>query len=534
LLEINHNNSGADEVPFPDDLRERAETAFSKSLTSLFAADPERVAGMVFQVAGARYDFSKTHLTSDFAAAAAAHCEREGYLNRVREMFDGAPVNVTESRAAFHTAWRASLPTGTTTASDPVAKLVSDANRRMRALVEEWRASDATTIIHIGIGGSALGPELALRALEPIADKRFDVRLLANVDGEAFARAVAGVAPQKVRVVVASKSWTTQETQHNAERVRDWLRAGGVENPGAVMAAVTQKVDAAAAWGVAQERVLPNPAWVGGRYSVWSPIGLPVALQIGWEQFEAFRSGALAVDRHFQEVPITENIVWLAALAGYCYTEFSHCRSRAVFSYDERLRLLPPHLSQLELESLGKSVDLNGAPVATTCGTLWGGTGTDAQHAVFQYLHQGTDVVPLDFIAVHKPAHDDQAAHRLLLANCFAQGAAFLKGRSAEETYAGLIGSGHDPAEAARLAPHMTFPGNRPSTTILLDELTPATLGGLIAFYEHRTFVQSLLWNINAFDQFGVELGKQLATQILAEGGSTLDSGTRALAKFLN
>jgi glucose-6-phosphate isomerase len=519
-------------LPTPEKLSRDTEQALSEKLTSLFD-DPKRLTHTVRKVAGLRFDFSKTHLTSELLAGWSGYLADAGVLTKVAQLFAGAHVNGTEDRAALHTAWRTDLASSNHNVPEAFGAVVRAANERMQALVEDWRLSDATTIIHIGIGGSALGPELALRALEPIAGKRFDVRLLANVDGEAFARATAGVDPQKVRVVIASKSWTTQETQHNAERVREWLLEGGVAHPGKVMAAVTQKVDAAAAWGVDPERILPNPAWVGGRYSVWSPIGLPVALQIGWEDFQAFRAGADAMDTHFRTVPIEQNVCWMAAIMGYCYSVHGDSRSRAVFSYDERLRLLPAHLSQLELESLGKSVDVDGRTVPMTCGTLWGGTGTDSQHAVFQYLHQGTDVVPLDFIAVQQPAQTDVMAHRLLLANCFAQSAALMFGRDAGTTRDQLTQAGLSSSEIERLTPHMTFPGNRPSTTILLDSLTPATLGALIAFYEHRTYAQSLIMNINAFDQFGVELGKQLAAQILSDRGASLDAGTRALAALL-
>ncbi len=521
----------------PATIEQLVRAALGKKLITLFSEDAGRLEKLVIEACGIRVDFTKTHLTPQLVHAAASWFESAALTKRVNDLLSGALVNATERRAALHTAWRGAFVPETAADGSPIAAVVEEANRRLQALVEDWRASEATTIIHIGIGGSALGPDLALRALEPIEGKRFDVRLLANVDGEAFERAVAGVDPRRVRVIVASKSWSTQETQHNAERVRGWLREGGVANPGDVMAAVTQKLDAAAAWGIPAERVLPNPAWVGGRYSVWSPIGLPVALQLGWADFEAFRSGAGAMDRHFAEAPFARNACWLAALIGVAYAEYGAksggSRSRALFSYDERLRLLPAHLSQLELESLGKSVDLSGKPVGSTCGALWGGTGTDAQHAVFQYLHQGTDVVPVDFIAVRTPDHKDMESHKLLLANCFAQGAALMQGRGAAETAAVLEKAGTSAADIAELTPAMSFPGNRPSTMILLDRLTPATLGALIAFYEHRTFAQSILWNINAFDQFGVELGKQLASQILTDRGASLDAGTQALAGLL-
>ncbi len=499
-------------------------------LADLFAADSDRVARLGIHTAGIYFDFSKTHLTAEHIAVLLNRVAHGAAGQKVKDLFAGAAINGTEGRSALHSAWRHAFVPDVDATGEPIAATVSAANVKMAALVAQWRASDAQTVIHIGIGGSALGPELGLRALEPVTGKRFDVRLLANVDGEAFVRATAGVDPKRTRVVVASKSWTTQETAHNAARVRDWLVAGGVDTPGAVMAAVTQKVDAAAAWGIPAENVLPNPAWVGGRYALWSPIGLPIALQCGWDVFEALRRGAGAMDQHFRDTPVERNAVWLAAWIGHQYAEVAGARSRALFCYDERLRLLPAHLSQVELESLGKRVDVDGKPLATTCPALWGGLGTDAQHAVFQYLHQGTDLVPLDFIAVRHPAHDDAVAHRLLLANCFAQGAALMQGRDAAATRSALASTGAAAADVARLEPHQVFPGNRPSTMILLEQFSPETLGALIAFYEHRTFAQSLLWNINPFDQMGVELGKVLTAQLLADGGATLDSSTQALA----
>jgi glucose-6-phosphate isomerase len=504
-----------------------------KHLLDLFAGDSNRVSKLTIKTSDILFDFSKTHLTDELVHELTMRISTQNLLTKVKDLFSGACVNGTEGRSALHTAWRQAFVPTSDANGEPIASVISAANQKMQALVERWRASDATTIIHIGIGGSALGPELGLRALEPVSGKRFDVRLLANVDGEAFVRAVAGVDPKRTRVVVASKSWTTQETAHNAAQIRDWLIAGGVSEPGAVMAAVTQKVEAAKAWGIPDDAVLPNPAWVGGRYAMWSPIGLPIALQCGWDAFEALRAGAAMMDRHFQDTPVAQNAVWLAAWIGYLYAERAGSRSRALFCYDERLRLLPAHLSQVELESLGKGVSVDGVALAQTCPALWGGVGTDAQHAVFQYLHQGTDLVPLDLIAVRDPNHGDAKAHTLLLANCFAQGAALMQGRDAVATRAVLSDAGLSLHEQDRLLPHQIFPGNRPSTTLLLDRLSPHTLGSIISFYEQRTYAQSLIWNINAFDQMGVELGKVLTNQVLADKEGSLDPSTKMLATFL-
>jgi glucose-6-phosphate isomerase len=504
-----------------------------RHLMELFANDSNRVDKLTVRTSNILFDFSKTHLTDRLVHELTTRISSQNLLTKVKDLFSGACVNGTERRAALHTAWRPAFIPATDANGEAIASVISAANQKMQALVERWRASDATTIIHIGIGGSALGPELGLRALEPVSGKRFDVRLLANVDGEAFLRAVAGVDPKRTRVIVASKSWTTQETAHNADQIREWLITGGVREPGAVMAAVTQKVEAANTWGIPDDAVLPNPAWVGGRYAMWSPIGLPIALQCGWDSFEALRAGAAIMDRHFHDAPVAQNAVWLAAWIGYLYAERAGSRSRALFCYDERLRLLPAHLSQVELESLGKSVSVDGVASPKTCPALWGGVGTDAQHAVFQYLHQGTDLVPLDLIAARYPDHNDIKAHTLLLGNCFAQGAALMHGRDANATRSVLSNAGLSLEEQDRLLPHQIFSGNRPSTMILLDKLNPQTLGSLISFYEHRTYVQSLLWNINAFDQMGVELGKVLTNQVLSDKAANLDPSTKMLASFL-
>jgi glucose-6-phosphate isomerase len=395
--------------------------------------------------------------------------------------------------------------------------LATARRQRMRALVDAIEAGafgDVTGILHIGIGGSVLGPELLVDALGRHSSTLI-VRFLSNIDGAAFDDAVKLLDPATTLVVVASKTFTTLETLTNLDAARAWLRGAGVEDPDGRLIAVTAKPEAALGQGIDETRILQFGEGVGGRYSLWSSVGVTAALALGWDAFEALLEGAAEMDRHFRFAEPAANIPLIAAFADRLYAEQLGCQSRALFAYDERLRLLPFYLQQLEMESNGKSVTKDGRPVGhPTAPVTWGGTGTDAQHAVFQLLHQGTVLVPVEFVATRE-ADDaqDPEHHRLLLLNAFAQGAALMKGRHSDD-------------------PQRNYAGNRPSATVLLDRLDARTLGALIAFYEHRTFANAVLLGINPFDQFGVELGKEIARQ-LADSGcqASLDPSTRALVE---
>jgi glucose-6-phosphate isomerase len=385
----------------------------------------------------------------------------------------------------------------------------------MRALVDAIEAGafgDVTGFLHIGIGGSVLGPHLLVDALGRRAST-FNVRFLSNIDGAAFDEAVRTLDPATTLVVVASKTFTTFETLTNMEAARAWLRDAAVDDPDGRLIAVTAKPEAALDQGIDETRILQFGEGVGGRYSLWSSVGLTAALALGWDAFEALLEGAAEMDRHFRFAEPAASVPLIAAFADRLYAEQGGSQTRAVFAYDERLRLLPFYLQQLEMESNGKSVTADGKPVGrATAPVTWGGTGTDAQHAVFQLLHQGTALTPVEFVAVRE-ADDaqDPEHHRMLLLNAFAQGAALMQGKASDD-------------------PQRSYAGNRPSSTILLNRLDPRSLGALIAFYEHRTFSNAVLLGINPFDQFGVELGKQIAQQ-LAEGTEEedLDASTRAL-----
>jgi glucose-6-phosphate isomerase len=480
------------------------------TLAELFADPPrlDRYATLLDLPGGPiRFDWSKTHLAPDVEAVLGEIAAAVDLPASRAALFDGALINNTEGRAATHMAERG---VGNPAAADEAERF----HERMQMLVEaihEGLLGDVKSLIHIGIGGSALGPALAIDALAR-EDTKVAVHVVSNVDGAALAAAVAQCDPATTLIAVASKTFTTTETLMNATSALDWLREGGVEDPYGRVVALTAAPDKAVAWGVDETRVLPFAETVGGRYSLWSSIGFPIALALGWEGFAAFLAGAAAIDRHFLEAPMAENVVIRAAFADLYYTQARHCGSRAVFAYDERLALLPSYLQQLEMESNGKRVTADGKPLTRPSAPVtWGGVGTAAQHAVFQLLHQGTHLIPVDFLAVGVPGHDfDPVHHRTLLANCFAQGAALMAGKA----------GGDDLAR--------DYPGDRPSATILCDELGAATLGSLIAFHEHRTFVSAMMLGINPFDQFGVELGKAIAKSIEA-GGAEFDPSTQAL-----
>ncbi len=489
-----------------------------KTLEELFAADENRVGklsgriewGEELTAGGILFDWSKTHLDDALLDGFEALAEARGFADKRAELLSGAVINVTEGRAAEHTATRG-------TGADASVEEAQALLLRMKLLVEaihQGALGEIKHLIHIGIGGSALGPALAVDALtRDLA--LVDVHVVSNIDGVALEQAFAACDPATTLIAVASKTFTTIETMTNAASALKWLGDNGVEDPGGRVVALTANPEKAVEWGVDETRVLPFMETVGGRYSLWSSIGFPVALGAGWDEFEAMLAGAAAVDAHFAQTEGRANLPLRAAFADQYYARVRGCQTRAVFAYDERFGLFPDYLQQLEMESNGKRVTVDGEPVdGPTAAVTWGGVGTDAQHAVFQLLHQGTHLIPVDFIASIAPGDElDPAHHRILLTNCFAQGAALMAGGN-------MAADGKDPARA--------FPGNRPSATMLADDLDAAALGALIAFHEHRTFANAVLLGINPFDQFGVELGKKMATDI--EGGEAeFDASTKAL-----
>jgi len=479
-----------------------------RKLDELFAAEPDRLTRLSFEVAGLYFDWSKTHLDQGIIDGSLSRAEEMGFSAARDALFSGGIVNPSEGRAATHVTERGN-------GSPEEVDLASTRRQRTRALVDAIEAGafgSITGVLHIGIGGSLLGPALLVDALGRRRSK-LAVRFLSNIDGAAFEEAVQPLDPATTLVVAVSKTFTTLETLANVEAALGWLRAAGVADPEGRLIAVTADPEAAVNAGIDETRILQFDEGVGGRYSLWSSVGISAALALGWDAFEELLEGAAEMDRHFRFSEGAENVPLVAAFTDRLYVEAQGCQTRAVFAYDERLRLLPAYLQQLEMESNGKSVRADGKPVGgPTAPVTWGGTGTDAQHAGFQLLHQGTATVPVEFVAVAE-AEDtqDPDRRRQLLLNAFAQGAALMRGQSSDD-------------------PQRSYAGNRPSATILIERLDARSLGALIAFYEHRTFANAVLLGINPFDQFGVELGKAIARQ-LGEGADEdeLDPSTRSL-----
>ncbi|MGZ8268521.1 MAG: glucose-6-phosphate isomerase [Burkholderiales bacterium] len=519
-------------------------TAFD--MLALFAADSRRFERYSIQVPGLLLDYSKHYLTDETMRLLVALAEARDLRGWIARLMRGERINMTEGRPALHTALRTNRPVlldGRDVTQD--VKRVRAQMRSFSDAVRSGTIKGATgrpieDLINIGIGGSDLGPALAVEALAPYAAAAPRVHFMSNVDGAHVESVLHGLDPQTTLAIIASKTFSTQETLTNAKTVRAWLEKAVGGRAGEHFAAVTANARAAQSFGIAQERIFEFWDWVGGRYSMWSAVGLPVAVAIGMDAFEAMCDGARAMDEHFATAPFPGNMPAVLGLIGVWYGDFVGAAAHAVLPYDMRLKRFPDYLQQLEMESNGKRVTREGETVDyATCPVVWGQPGTNGQHAFYQMLHQGTQIVPADFIACCQPHHALPEHHRIMLANCCAQSEALMRGKTEAEARAELAGQGVSAEEADRLAPHKVFPGNRPTTTLLLDALTPATLGSLIALYEHKVFTQSVLWGINAFDQWGVELGKKLADRILPELGSAgadagHDSSTNGLINHIN
>jgi glucose-6-phosphate isomerase len=493
-------------------------------LRELFARDPGRFAGFSLAHEEMLLDYSKQRVTEEtmrLLAELARECDLEAWRSR---LLGGERINTTEDRAALHVALRAGTPL--TVEGREVTQEVAVVLEEMRRFARGVRTGGIrgaagrafTDVVNLGIGGSNLGPRLACDALGHLSKSGPRVHFVSNVDGAAILDVLDRLAPATTLVIISSKTFGTLETLANAATARAWLERKLKGKAAHHLCAVTANPERAAAFGVPADRTFRTWDWVGGRYSLCSAVGFPVALAIGMERFDELRAGARALDEHFARAPLEKNLPVVMGLLEVWNVNFLGCGSRAVLPYDERLRLLPAYLQQLEMESCGKSATREGSRAAhATAPVTWGGAGTDGQHAYFQWLHQGTAVVPADFIACCRPHHRLRGHHRALLSSFFAQTEALALGMNAEEAAASLRRERLPEPAIARLAPHRVFEGNRPTTSILLDRLTPRTLGALIALYEHKVFVQSVIWDVNAFDQWGVELGKSLAGRILPE-----------------
>ena len=510
-------------------LETEAANADGRRIAGLFDEEPGRLDALTFEAAGLWFDHSKQPW-SQAGFEAALGLARAANVEAARgRLLSGQTVNITENRAALHTALRAADPSGLSAQGEPVGAEVIAGRKAMQAFAAGVRSGAIAgsggkpfkAVVHIGIGGSDLGPRLVWEALRPL-DGLIDLRFASNVDGFDIAQALHGLDPASTLVVVVSKTFTTQETMANANAARAWLREGlGDDAADRHLAAVSAAPAVAQAFGVKPDRIFGFRDWVGGRFSVWSAVGLSCAVGLGWDAFQGFLDGAAAMDAHFAAAPLERNAPVVLALAHLFNRNGLNRRARAVIPYAQRLRLLPSFLQQLEMESNGKRVSAEGQPlIRHTAPVVFGEPGTNGQHAFFQLLHQGTDVVPVDFIAAEH-ADEGPAGHQaMLLANCLAQAEALMVGLQGDD-----------------IPPHRTFPGDRPSSLILMDRLTPERLGALIALYEHKTFVEGVIWGIDSFDQWGVELGKTLAGRILGElnGGDALphDPSTAALVTRL-
>ncbi|MFZ1622366.1 glucose-6-phosphate isomerase [Dokdonella sp.] len=502
-------------------------------LREAFAVDARRFDSLTFEAAGVFADLSK-NLIDQRVMAALADLARECRIEQRRDaMLAGAAINATENRAVLHVALRA--PRESALHDEEVHEVLE----RMLAFAErvrDTRASGIRHIVNIGIGGSDLGPQMVVPALDAYCQRDLALHFVSNVDGHDIDSALRGLKPVETLFVIASKTFTTQETMSNARIARDWFVANGGTDTRRHFVAATTNIKAAAEFGI--DTTFGFWDWVGGRYSLWSAIGLPIALAVGAQNFRELLGGAQAMDRHFRESPIERNLPIQLGLLDVWYRNFHGFTSRSIAPYHQGLRRLPAYLQQLEMESNGKRVDIDGQllPFATSP-VIWGEAGTNGQHAYFQMLHQGSDVIPVEFILERDPAHVHADAHRKLLANGLAQAQALMLGRSAAEAIGDKVPTASPLMDPEVLARHRTFPGNRPSSTFLIDRLTPAALGALIAMYEHRVFVSGALWNINSFDQWGVELGKMLCNDLLPrfDSGDTagLDGSTAGLLKRL-
>ncbi|MEZ5543041.1 MAG: glucose-6-phosphate isomerase [Pseudomonadota bacterium] len=497
-------------------------------LRALFAADPGRARRYALEFDGLLLDYSKNRVNDETLSLLCTLAEDAGLARMREQLFSGARINLTEGRAVLHTALRNRSDRPVYVDGDDVMPAVRAELEHMAAFSRGVRSGEwlgytgkpVTDVVNIGIGGSDLGPRMVCTALRPLWHERLRMHFVSNVDGMQIEQLLDGLDPATTLFIVASKTFTTQETLTNAGAARAWFlqAAGATAHIARHFVAVSTNREAVEAFGIDAANMFVFWNWVGGRYSLWSAIGLSIMLAIGPEAYEELLAGAHAMDEHFRTAPYAHNMPVLLALLGFWYRHYFGAATQVVLPYDHLLRLLPLYLQQADMESNGKSVDRNGNSVDyPTAPVLWGESGINGQHSFYQLLHQGTQLIPADFIASMRTQARSRDQHDIMISNVIAQGEALMIGRDRDQTARALAGAGTDPATAALRLPHMVFPGNRPSNTIFIDCITPHRLGALIALYEHKIFVQGVLWNINSYDQWGVELGKQLAKQVLGQ-----------------
>ena len=531
-------------------LKRRWEATRDIHMRELFESDPERFEKYSLQLDDLLLDFSKNRIsgdTLDLLIDLARQAKVEAWRER---MFGGEKINSTEDRAVLHVALRNRSNRPVLVDGRDVMPDVNAELQRMERFSEQvrtgqWRGHTGeplTDVVNIGIGGSDLGPVMVTEALKPYGHERLRVHFVSNVDGAHLHETLRELHPEKTLFIVASKTFTTQETMCNAHSARRWLldSLGDESAVARHFVAVSTNPNAVSAFGIDPENMFVFWDWVGGRYSLWSAIGLPIVLAIGMDRFEDLLDGAHAMDEHFRTAPLKRNMPVVLAMLGIWYRNFAGARSHALLPYDQYLHRFPAYFQQGDMESNGKFVNRKAERVDYDTGPIiWGEPGTNGQHAFYQLIHQGTELIPADFIAAAEPQHPLRHHHTILLANCLAQSEALMRGKTAVETRAELEAQGLSGRALETLLPHKVFEGNRPTNTILYRRLDPTTLGKLIALYEHKIFVQGIVWNINSYDQWGVELGKQLANRLLPEledtdnPVSTHDASTNALANYL-
>lgn len=516
----------------------------SVHMRDLFAADQDRASKYTASACGFTLDYSKNRI-DDAVLTALFDLAKDNQLEAKRDaMFNGEIINSTEQRAVLHTALRRQPSDSVLVDGENVIPEVQATLEKIKAFVNDVHTGKRTgytnkaftDVVAIGIGGSFLGPKIVTEALKPYQQESVKVHFVANVDAHHITDVLAKLNAETTLVVMSSKSFTTQETLKNTETAREWFYANGgkFEDVAKHFMCVSSNVAKATEFGICQSNIFPMWDWVGGRYSLWSAIGLPIALAIGFDNFEQVLLGAREMDEHFSYSPIEHNLPVIMAVLGVWYSNFFGCQSHVLLPYSHYLRGLPAYVQQLDMESNGKSVNhLNETVEYKTGPIIWGGEGTNGQHAFHQLMHQGNTIIPADFIMPIKPNHDEVEHHQMLASNCFAQTQALMQGQTEAEIVAELTAKGMEQAQAEVLAKHKFMPGNRPSNTLLMDQLSPKRLGSLIALYEHKVFVQGVIWQVNSFDQWGVELGKVLGNRVLEALQDTaqpeLDSSTQQL-----
>jgi glucose-6-phosphate isomerase len=516
------------QLPAWSALREHQSEVARLHLRDLFAADPGRFDRFHARVGEVLFDYSKNRVTDDTMRLLFELARQADLSDRIEDMFGGGRINRSEDRAVLHTALRHQGEEPVLVDGHDVMPQVRRVLARMRDFSERVRdgrhrgatGAEITDVVNIGIGGSDLGPKMVSTALAPYAHARLRTHFVSNVDPTDLARTLAPLDPATTLFLIASKTFTTQETMTNARSARAWLLRGGTDEAAVAkhFVALSTHREAVVEFGIDPDHMFPFWDWVGGRYSLWSAIGLSIMLAVGPARFDELLRGAHGVDRHFRSAPFESNVPVIMGLLGVWYHNFFGAETHAILPYDQLLVHFASYFQQGDMESNGKSVTRDGEPVGTTTGPIvWGQPGTNGQHAFYQLLHQGTRMVPCDFLAAARPHHPLGDQHTILLSHYFAQTEALMRGRGADAVRTELEAAGVPEERLAALVAAKTFEGNRPTNSFLYPQLTPATLGALIALYEHKIFVQGVIWNVNSFDQMGVELGKVLAQAILAE-----------------